>query len=222
MVYFEKSTPAPACLAIEEAKKSGDYKCGNVLNRIKEDFKNKCYICECREPNSINVEHLRPHQGNKHLEFNWGNLFWSCFHCNNTKSNRYTDIINCTNQAENIEGRIKLSMKPFPKEMVVVEALDTQASTVSTKNLLEAIYGGTTNLKRMESANLRDKILDDIMDFQGYLNTYYKGSSSQPEKDNALLKIRSHLSKVSNFTAFKRWIIRENTVLMNDLGQYFD
>ena len=61
MVYFEKSQPAPDCLEIEKAKVNGDYKCANVIERIKNDFKNKCYICEYKEPVAINIEHFRSH-----------------------------------------------------------------------------------------------------------------------------------------------------------------
>ena len=37
MVYFEKSNPAPVCLEVEKAKANGDYKCDNVLEKIKTD-----------------------------------------------------------------------------------------------------------------------------------------------------------------------------------------
>ena len=35
MVFFQKSQPAPACLAIEKSRKSDKYNCGNVLDRLK-------------------------------------------------------------------------------------------------------------------------------------------------------------------------------------------
>jgi hypothetical protein len=44
MIYQPKSQPAPACLEAEKAKKNGNYNCGDVLDRLKTDFKNKCYI----------------------------------------------------------------------------------------------------------------------------------------------------------------------------------
>ena len=86
MLYFEKSQPAPDCLEQEKLKKNGDYKCGDVLDRLKADFKNKCYICERSKPQSINVEHFRPHCGDRDLKFSWNNLFWACSHCNNTNA----------------------------------------------------------------------------------------------------------------------------------------
>ncbi|MCP5046806.1 MAG: HNH endonuclease, partial [bacterium] len=68
-----------------------------VLERVKRDFKNKCYICEYKEPPSINIEHFLPHRGDKDLKFDWDNLFWSCAHCNNTKGDKFDNILNCTN-----------------------------------------------------------------------------------------------------------------------------
>lgn len=75
MVYIEKSQPAPKCLDKEKNKANGDYRCASVLDRIKNDFRNKCYICEYKEPVSINIEHFRPHKGDKNLKFDWNNLF---------------------------------------------------------------------------------------------------------------------------------------------------
>jgi uncharacterized protein (TIGR02646 family) len=222
MVHFEKSQPAPECLETEKVKASGDYKCGDVLERIKTDFKNKCYICGYKEPVTINVEHFRPHKGNNDLKFRWENLFWSCSHCNNSKLDNYDDIIDCTNQDEDIENRLKITMKPFPKETVTIEPLDQNQSTLSTVELLNAVFNGTTKLKTIEASNLRNKILEDILDFQEYLNNYYKDGFDADDKANFLAHIKRHLKKSSNFTAFKRSIIRENEVMNADFEQYFD
>ncbi|MCS4304887.1 hypothetical protein [Chryseobacterium sp. BIGb0232] len=222
MVYFEKSQPSPDCLDIEKAKSSGDYKCGDVLTRIKDDFKNKCYICEYKEPITINIEHFRPHKGNLNLKFKWENLFWSCGHCNNIKLDNFEDIIDCTDIDENIENRIKLSMKPYPKEKVIVEALDTNSSTLSTVKLLEDVFNGTTKLKTIEASNLRNKVLEDIKDFQKHLINYYTDGFDTDDKNYFLAEIKRHLKKSSNFTSFKRNIIRDNDEMRTDLEKYFD
>lgn len=222
MVYFEKSNPAPECLEVEKAKANGDYKCDNVLEKIKIDFKNKCYICNYKEPVTINVEHFRPHKGDKNLKFQWENLFWSCGHCNNIKLDNYVDIIDCTNVNEDIENRIKIMMRPYPKETVFIEALDQNQSTISTAELLNAVFNGTTKLKTIEASNLRNKVLDDISEFQQYLINYYKDGFEPEDKANFLANIKRHLKKSSNFTAFKRWIIRENEVMREEFEQYFD
>jgi len=222
MVYFEKSQPAPDCLINEKVKADGDYKCGNVLNKIESDFKKKCYICEVKEPGTINVEHFRPHMGDNNLKFDWNNLYWSCSHCNNIKSNNYGDLIDCTDLAENIEDRIKLHMKPFPMEGVEVEAMDTNASTLSTVDLLNKTYNGSTKLKTLESSGLRNKILYDIIDFQHYTTQYLIGGFDEDHKNLCLTHIKRHLSRASNFTAFKRWIVKENEVMRNEFEKYFD
>jgi len=99
MINVIRSQPAPTCLSIEKKKKNGDYKCAEVLKRLIIDFKNKCYICEQNEPTTINIEHLKPHKGNKELKFDWNNLFLSCGHCNNVKSLKYENIIDCTDSS---------------------------------------------------------------------------------------------------------------------------
>jgi len=222
MVYFEKTQPSPDCLVSEKAKASGDYKCGEVLERIKLDFKNKCYICEFKEPVTINVEHFRPHKGDIELKFDWNNLFWSCGHCNNIKSDDFIDMINCTNLNEDIENRIKVYINPFPKEKVIIEALDNTPSTISTVELLNAIYNGTTKLKTIEASNLRNSILLEIKDFQKYLFAYFEDGFAEDDKAHFLANIKKHISRSSNFTAFKRSIIRGNDVMKSEFEKYFD
>jgi uncharacterized protein (TIGR02646 family) len=222
MVYFEKSQPAPDCLELEKIKANGNYKCDNVLERIKNDFKNKCYLCESKEPISINIEHFRPHEGNIDLKFDWNNLFWSCGHCNNTKLAGYQNILNCIDASHDVENKLKYQFNPFPFETVKIIALDDSTETLMTKDLLLAVYNGTTKLKTIESANLRNKLLEEIMDFQRLLCEYFRDTNSQDDKDHFLRKIRGHIHRGSNFTAFKRWIIRENERLKEEFEKYFD
>ena len=44
MVKIERSFPAPESLAIEAKKKSGSYEKRDVVERLIQDFHNKCYI----------------------------------------------------------------------------------------------------------------------------------------------------------------------------------
>lgn len=221
MVYFEKSQPAPDCLETEKTKAKGDYKCSNVLERIKTDFKNKCYICEYAEPTTINVEHFIPHKEDKELKFDWNNLFWSCGHCNNTKLASYTNILNCTDSSEDIENKLKYVFRPFPFEKVQIIELDSSPKTLMTKKLLDDVYNGTTKLKNIESANLRNKLLEEIREFQDLLCEYFKEKYSPVEKEYFLVRIKGHINRGSNFTAFKRWIILENETLKKQFELYF-
>ena len=222
MIFLKKSQPAPTCLTVEKAEANGDYKCGDVLERLKIDFKNKCYLCEQREPTTINVEHFKPHRGDLELKFDWENLFWACGHCNNTKLAGYTDILNCTVETDQVEIALQYNFNPFPKEKVAISTASTDSRSVQTSNLLNAIYNGTTTLKRIESDNLRSQLLKEIKDFQDVLIEYYDDLSHEIERPDVLHKISRHLSKGSPFTSFKRWIIRNSPERMEVFGHLLD
>lgn len=222
MVYFEKSQPAPICLANEKLKSSGAYNCGDVLATLKIDFKNKCYICENKDLVSINIEHFIPHKGDVNLKFDWNNLFYACAHCNNIKLAKYDKIINCCDSAANVEGRLKYTFDPFPHESVFVEALDGDEETIQTAQLLNEVYEGTTTMKILESSNLRNKVLDEVLEFQTLIRDYIKADDNELLKDQLLPKIVGHVKKSSNFTAIKRAKITKNQFLNNLFSQYFD
>jgi uncharacterized protein (TIGR02646 family) len=222
MINIVKSTPPPACLEKEKKKANGDYKCGDVLERTKNDFKNKCYLCEYKEPPSINVEHFRPHKGNKDLKFDWTNLFWSCAHCNNTKGDKFDNILNCTNPEHDVESLIKYEMKPFPEEKVKITALENAKIINNTVQLLLEIYNGTTTLKIIESANIRKALLKELVDFQKSLLKYYREEVEEDEKEHHLKNIKQHLKKSSPFTAFMRWIVKDNPTIKQEFEAYFD
>lgn len=219
MIYFEKSQPAPECLEKEKLKVSGDYKCGCVLERLQNDFKNKCYICESQAPTTINVEHFKSHQGDVDLKFDWNNLFWACGHCNNIKLAKFDDILNCTDLNDNVENALKYEFKPFPHEKVAVEAVNNNSKTENTKNLLLAVFNGTTKLKNIEADNLCNALLKEMRDYQNHLCEYYDAYDKE-DKSHSSRKIKSHLNSASAFTAFKRQVIKDNPALFAEFGCY--
>jgi uncharacterized protein (TIGR02646 family) len=222
MLYFEKSQPAPDCLAIEKQKASGDYKCGCVLERLKTDFKNKCYICESKSPSTINVEHFKSHQGDKNLKFDWNNLFWSCGHCNNTKLAKFDFILNCADTNDVIEEKLNYDIKPYPRAKVSITANSDDNKTLQTQALLLAVFNGTTTLKEIESDNIRSNLLKEIKNFQKWLFKYFNDTNDDKEKERCLKKIKQHLNKASAFTSFKRQIIKDDDELFKEFSHCFD
>ena len=220
MIYVKKSEPAPACLEIEKQKKNGDYKCGDVLTRIQADFRNKCYLCENKAPTSINVEHFKSHQGDRDLMFDWYNLFYSCAHCNNIKLALYDYIVNCTNPNDLVDEWIHYEMKPFPHEKVKLKVLRDDERVKNTVELLHKIYNGHTIVKTIEAANIRQKILKEIRDFQTLLVKYYRDGLNENYQKDLKQEIEYHLSPHAPFTAFKKWIIRDNEVLHQDFSEF--
>ena len=210
MVYIEKSTSVPSCLESEKSKKSGDYKCGDVLTLVKNDFHNKCYICGTDKPTTINIEHFIPHKGDLNLKFDWNNLFWSCGHCNNTKLDKYNNILNCT-KIKNIDELIKYkcSIKGL-EATVLIEATENSPNdtTVQTINLLNDVYTGTTKLKKIESENILTQLKSSMKDLS---NNYieYKFADTEEDQEFWKNKLKKHILNSSPFTAFKRWYLKE-------------
>lgn len=224
MIYLPKSQPAPDCLTHEKTKTNGDYKCGCVLNTLANDFKHKCYLCEDKTATSINVEHFIAHQNkNIDLKFDWNNLFYACGHCNNIKLAQYNGLLNCTTDT-GIEPKICYDIKPFPKELPQFSAIDDSANTHQTVELLSAIFNGTTPLKKLESANLRKKLLTEINLFRQTLEKYFDYQDDGLTEDALALlpQIKRHINKAANFASFKRWIIRNNKALLAEFSQYLD
>lgn len=222
MVYFEKSQPAPDCLAVEKAKNNGTYNCEDVVNRLASDFKNKCYICEYKEPSSINIEHFVSHQGNHDLKFSWNNLFLACAHCNNIKRTEFDNILNCTVLDDMVDQKIKYELNPFPFELPRITALEEDQRVINTQNLLISVYNGTTPQKRLESSYIRNKLLEEIVSFQTLLHDYFFGNLIEENLQLTQAKIRGHLNNQSHFTAFKRWIIWDNDRLNQEFGDLIE
>lgn len=224
MVYLPKSEIVPECLEEERAKKSGKYNCEGVLDALKKDFKNKCYICEDKEPHTINIEHFRPHKEDKELKFDWNNLFYCCGHCNNTKLAKpeYDNILNCTVKSDEVETKMKYWIHPFPHELVQITELEDSIKVKNTAKLLDEVYNGTTILKLIESSNIRKKLLSEIRKFQDLLFKYKDDAYSEEDKEWFKQATIRELKFTSNFTAFKRWIIRQNHLLSEDFIEYID
>jgi hypothetical protein len=228
MINIERSTPPPQCLEKEKSKADGDYKCGDVLERLVNDFHGKCYLCENTEPHKIEIDHFLPHRGNKELKFDWNNLFLACGHCNNTKGDKFDNILNCTNPAHDVENRIKYEMKPFPGERVKITSLKDDERVNNTVRLLMEVFNGSTPLKVIESSNIRKTLLKELLDFQKQLLKYAKcdkgdkENKTDREREKYSRRIEKHLAGSSAFTAFKRWIIKENPIFREIFEQYFD
>lgn len=220
MIHVDRSLPPPNCLEAEKVKANGNYRCGDVLDRLKEDFRNKCYLCEFAEITNINVEHFVPHQGDIDLKFSWDNLYWCCGHCNNTKLARTAELYCCTDADDTTGRELRYYMNPFPGESVEIEVLTQSQKATNTRDLLIDIYNGTTKHKSIESANLRSQLLKEIRNFQTHLIEYFDSTNSDEDKARIENQIRRNLNPASQFTAFKNWIIRGNSLLKKEFGDW--
>jgi len=214
MVRLSKSVLPPSITI----KSEDDYRKGEVLQLLSEDCHNKCYICECK-PTTINVEHIKSRKNNPKLEFDWNNLFIACGHCNSIKSTKYDDILDPTKCDP--EEHIALSVDISDKIMdgVKIETLTTDSSTLMTAELLEFVYnGGSTDMKRIESTNLRNShLMPNIHLFYRYISNH----KEEPDLGYDKL-ICKEIRHSSIFAAFKRKIVRDDPKLAEVFSDLLD
>lgn len=219
MISITKRNDIPASLAAQRSYSEDD-----VVQALLEDSHNKCYICEISAPTSINVEHFTEHRGVAGLKYDWFNLMYACTHCNSTKNDLFrkvpSDIIKCTDPQQHpdlwIEYRIDISQDLRAVARITQNPLENapayQQQIDNTLRLLNAVYNGSGSpIRNQEATNLLYKVVKATKDFQQLLFQYL--TCKEPRKKLQLrIKIKNELDVSSEFTAFKRWIVR-------DLGQ---
>lgn len=208
-IKSEKIQKAKEILEKEKSKKSGEYNKTEVLDALKYVFNNKCYICENKKVTSYNIEHYKPHRDSSiDLKFQWENLFLSCAHCNNIKSDKYENILDCTKVEvdELISFRKKGSFAW--DEKIEIEALNSLDEVKETVDLLKKVYDGTTSMKKLEALNIRKELRRELQKFINAINEYDETDGA--DKEDAEMLIIRELKSNSPFAAFKRWIIRDN------------
>jgi len=215
MVNLERKEAAPTCLQAQI-----DYKCGDVLEKLEKVFYGKCYICETAIF-STNVEHFKPHKGNKVLKFDWNNLFLACNHCNNIKLT--TEILNCTDPNHDVEERIEYNSISFIEQPIEIKANNNYNDklTTDTVDLLNKVYNGHTKIKTRDAIKLKEKLLQEMIQFQQLMLNYSKEKNNKYKLAEIERNIKAEIHKGSELASFKRQIIK-NYSNYHNLKIYFD
>jgi len=206
MVKIERSYPAPESLAIEALKKNGSYREKDVIDRLRDDFHDKCYICEIKGLQDPEVEHLLPHKNGKYLErkFDWDNLFLCCGHCNKVKNNERYDkgIIDCCRR--NPEELMNFLLQDGD---IVVSAKneDDEQSVLTAALIYESFNLRNTGIRNAACEYRLRALMSNMNVFYRELERYKKYPDSKRNKR----VICSHLRRDSEFAAFKRNYVRE-------------
>jgi hypothetical protein len=205
MVRLTKSELPPGVII----KSEQDYRKGEVLKTLANDCYNKCYICEIK-PTVINVEHIVPHSRESKLKYEWSNLFLACGHCNSIKHNKYDKILDPTKCDPEEHIALTVGVTESLLDLVQVEALTTDSGTEQTTEMLQLVYnGGSTDMKDIESTNLRNEhLMPNIRRFYQYIINYHK----EPDLGYGE-KITQEINRSSAFAAFKRKIVRDDPEL---------
>ena len=217
MVKIERSFPAPASLAKEAQKVSGKYDKPDVIEQLKKDFHNKCYICEMKELQDPNVEHLLPHKNGRYPErkFDWENLFWSCGHCNGVKNNsKYDEVIMdcCKCDPENYLNFYLVGND------VCVEVSDlTDEVQNRTAQLVKEVFSTKNTGMRTYKSDERLKLLQKEM---AILYKQLERLHSNPDAKVTIRMIGILLKRESAFAAFKRCYVRKHASEYPELQKY--
>ena len=208
---------APDSLAEEAKKVNGKHDKPDVIERLKKDFHNKCYICEMKELQDPNVEHLLPHKNGKYPErkFDWENLFWSCSHCNGVKnSGKYDDgILDCCKD----DPEKVLSFSLVNDDVMITILNLGHEIQERTALLITEVFSLKNTGMRTYRSDQRLKLL------QKEMNILYKQLEKlhrNPESKVIMQMIKSLLSRDSAFAAFKRCYVREHVNEYPQLQKY--
>lgn len=207
MVKVERTFPAPASLEIESKKSSGKYDKPDVIDQLKENFNDKCYICEIKNLQDPEVEHLLPHENGKYPErkFDWKNLFLSCGHCNKVKNQgKYVNgITDCC--VEDPEELIFFRLKEGNVEVVAKDKDNEKAMLTST--LIYEVFNLKNTGMRIYKSDMR------LQELNKEMNILYDNLDALKKNPNSkviMRKLKALLRRESKFAAFKRNYIREN------------
>jgi hypothetical protein len=212
-----KRSPLPFDITIKCEK---DYQSNPVFGIIRDDFFDKCYICEDKSPTSINVEHRVAHKGNDSLKYDYSNLFYSCAHCNGVKNRYFDTVLDCT--TVDPEEYIVLEEPSLAEGSVKITVIKNADGVDSTIQLLNLTYnGGRTDIRDAECENLRKHLIKEIISFRKNLSLY-RSETDTPIKELFQDKIKNNLQRGSAFAAFKRKIIRDDYNYMREFGEYID
>ena len=217
MVKIERTLPAPASLAVEAKKVSGKYDKPDVVEQLREDAHDKCYICEMKGLQDPVVEHLLPHKDGKYPDrkFDWNNLFWACGHCNGVKNQQKYDegIMDCCKKDPEEEIYFRLI-----NEEIHVSAKDnSNKEAVLTAILVQEVFSLKNTGMRVYKSEMRFEELNKEM------NKLYDNLEELNKKPNSkvvLRKLKALLRRKASFAAFKRNYIRENKDKYPDLMTY--
>lgn len=214
MIKVERSSNAP-----ESLKERKRYDGEDVVQQLKKDFYDKCYICGIKPVQDPNIEHLLPHKNGKYIDrkYDWNNLFWSCSHCNGIKNqNEYDEhIIDCCQRDPE-----KLLDFKVENDNILVDAKDSSdLEAVSTAQLMYDVFNKKNTGMRVHKCQVRvDALLSEMNALYDNLEKYQSGDCSLIVKRT----LKGLLDKKSPFAEFKRSYIRNHKEIFCELLEFIN
>lgn len=217
MVKINRSYPAPESLEKESKKADGSYSEKDVIERLKSDSHNKCYICELKNLQDPQVEHLLPHKKGKYKErkFDWDNLFWSCAHCNGVKNREEYEekIVDCCK----IDPEECICFLLKDNNVMVKAKCESDTVAIKTAQLVKEVFSIDNTGMRVYRSDMRLKELKKEMNV---LYDKLEVHKRNPYSTINLRMLKALLKRESAFAGFKRCYIREHLKEFPELCEY--
>ncbi|WP_433690670.1 hypothetical protein [Pseudomonas monteilii] len=186
----------------------------DVLEALNEAFHGKCYICETKEPLSLNVEHFQAHQGCSVKKFDWGNLYYSCGRCNNFKRHLYDDILDCADLNCDVLRLIRHTPPVTPYAKISIQAMRDDPKAVRTAELLTRIFNeDDTGNKAIVSTHLRKRVYKRFAKVIEHINVYIDDDQLPAARKLALEHLKALMDVKQEYSAFLRWVVIDSPPL---------
>lgn len=200
MIKVERTFPAPVSLS-----KKDRYDEEDVVNQLKHDFYEKCYICGIKPVQDPQIEHFLPHKNGKYIDrkYDWNNLFFSCTHCNSIKNQTKYDegLLNCCDKDP--EQYIDFIVEGEDVHAKAKDSKDSEA--VLTAELVDEVFNKKNTGMRIHKCQVRvDELLKEMNALFDTLDKYKGDHSSMIIK----LTLKGLLDRKSPFAEFKRHYIK--------------
>jgi hypothetical protein len=198
--------------------KTKDYRDPIVVEQLRKDFHEKCYICEQKYFSNLNVEHFIPHEGNEALILDWNNLYYACSRCNSIKNKYFDDMLDCCNADHLVEEWIKIYYRMPDDDIEVVNDCPTDhiffAKAETSKELISKCFNSENScIQAVSKENLREKIIDVHSAFVDLRRNFFKNLDDWlvEEKIQEAKKIRHRLKSHYPFSAILRGYMEKDS-----------
>ena len=205
----------PECLTRDKNKQ---YNSKEVVDILAPLFHYKCYLCERDELFDSEIEHCDPHENDEKKKYDWHNLYYACSRCNNVKSNKHKELLDCCDPAIDVFRTIKCTFIPCEPIRITAENSQTDVKTQNTVKLLTKCYNEeNTALRSISKIHLHEKILDYYTDLLNHRRVLFSKKSTDTKKQEAKESIEAMLRVSFPFSVFWRWYVLSDSFLAKEL-----
>lgn len=203
-------------------KQSG-YNTDEIVSILHSVFHGKCYLCEKDNLHDPEIEHFSPHERDEQLKYTWSNLYYACGRCNNIKSNKHVNLLDCAEDPA-VFRKIK-HFFPSGRNLpaLIVASNPDDEKTANTAKLLDACFNlQNTPQRKLTRIALYEEMCKNYLLWLTYREIIVTKSSSETEVNDAKGKLKSMLKVDFPFSVFWRWHTIEDDLLLKKVQDLVD